>query len=383
MGQKTRRQKELSRGGNNPAECGEADATSSAATSRAGSHDKLRAHGGGAQGGGQVSQGSSSSSSSTQADPAPSLVDPSAPRSVSRVATGLQIFAAGVLVSGLCIAAWEVLGGALALDGGAQKPCPSFGNATPGLHSIIAGAEVTSFPRSFGRGSRTAGVDVAGGDLVSLPLGLADADRSAVCGGAPMQSGAHFGEFTIIRSRGHMVVGVARDGFDPAAGRASATQSDAGWGVIVGSGHVSVGAELGGRAVHRGDIRHWAGQVAAAEGDTLGLMVDPARGILTGFLNGRRLGVIFERGVVGKLRWVVELYHAGDAVRFAASSPSMQRQARQPTPKDHASATYAHARDHGKATVEGAASLLHPSLRHVNTHNWGFSMCDVLARRWR
>jgi hypothetical protein len=132
--------------------------------------------------------------------------------------------------------------------------------------------------------------------------------QSVVCGDAPMATGRHFVELTVVAGggfyRGSWMAGVIGEGFDPAGG-GTAHEHVQGW--LGGSsyGSLRTGAEGGG-----GD---WEGQCTFEDGDCVGLLLDLGAGSLAVYLNGERLGLMVREGIAPPVRWVVDLLHGASA----------------------------------------------------------------------
>jgi hypothetical protein len=163
---------------------------------------------------------------------------------------------------------------------------------------------------------------------------------SAVCGRAVMRAGIHQANFTMQTiERGelpgwgarptHARVAIVRSDFK-ACGGAAATRSPFGYGMCC----------TGGVWHHDGASRNPPGWPALKwkDGDTVGLRFDADRGTLTGYLNGTRLGILYD-GLADALAsegrqplgfcWCVDLIFEDTAVSISAGklpdSPHIMR----------------------------------------------------------
>ena len=164
--------------------------------------------------------------------------------------------------------------------------------------------------------------------------------RTAVCTDAPMSSGVHFAEFTLLQRAGWLRVGVAN---------ADLSASDPSYGVHaadIGGSNYAFDATCGGSATatshawglntalgslwHNSGFEDWVGQRAAEAGDTVGLLLDVDVGCIDVFLNRVRLGRMVDRSLAlaaaptrgsGALCWMVELHDVADKVRIEGREP--------------------------------------------------------------
>lgn len=127
-----------------------------------------------------------------------------------------------------------------------------------------------------------------------------------------MRRGDHFAEFTLLQAQGNMTLGVAQLDYSttrvlpPGEPRGEGAE---GWGLSTRSGYLSF----------RGKVSQWSGLQPIKEGDRVGMLLDLEKGTLSVFLNDKHLGFMVKAGIVGPVRWMVELNTPGDSVRVSNS----------------------------------------------------------------
>lgn len=140
--------------------------------------------------------------------------------------------------------------------------------------------------------------------------------RTAACNRTSdtLMTGTHFAEFTLVKAKGNLTLGVAQLQYFPKRTVPPGTTRPKGeecWGLSTRSGSLTF----------RGKVSDWDGKCPIAQGDRVGMLVDLAKGRIAVFRNDKLLGLMVKAGLTGPLFWMAELSARGDSVRIRRQSP--------------------------------------------------------------
>jgi hypothetical protein len=212
----------------------------------------------------------------------------------------------------------------LALPPRPRAPAPPGAAATASPPPPSAVSAWQGWPQPVGFTERGAGIALSEGGAVAAFAGDGSY-ASAVCGAAPMSyasddegDGHFYVEVTWLAAGSGAIfcAGVVDASFEPTEGRDCAAHTrpgtwmyDAGW-----RGHLWR-SERGCGATRSS----WEGRRPAKVGDCIGLLLDLSERSLSVCINGELVGVMVTRGLVGPLRWAVDLAGEGTRVRIASA----------------------------------------------------------------
>jgi len=148
------------------------------------------------------------------------------------------------------------------------------------------------------------------------PGGAGNRYRTAACNRQSdlLVTGTHFAEFTLVKAKGNLTLGVAQVQYSPKRTVPPGTTRPKGeecWGLSTRSGSLTF----------RGKVSDWDGKCPITQGDRVGMLVDLAKGRIAVFRNDKLLGFMVKAGLTGPLFWMAELSARGDSVRIRRQSP--------------------------------------------------------------